>query len=63
MALQLADERLQAEGEILHRLTILELEVGILLLQKLGRRVLCAVETDAHRRNSLLRLLSRALRP
>ena len=31
VALQLADERLQAEGEVLHRFTILELEVGILL--------------------------------
>ena len=40
MALQLADERLQAEEEVLHRFTILELEVGILLLQKLGRRLL-----------------------
>ena len=33
VAPQLADKRLQAEGEVLHRLTILELEVGILLLQ------------------------------
>ena len=63
MALQLADERLQAEGEVLHRFTILELEVGVLLLQKLGRRLLCAVGTDTHRRNSLPRLLSRALHP
>ena len=63
MALQLADERLQAEGEVLHRFTILELEDSVLLLQKLGRRLLCAVGTDAHRRNSLPCLLSRALRP
>ena len=28
MAIQLADERLQAEGEVLHRFTILELEVA-----------------------------------
>ena len=33
MSLQLADEYLQAEGEVLHRFTILELEVGVLLLQ------------------------------
>ena len=62
MALQLADERLQAEEKVLHCFTILEFEVGVLLLQKLGRRLLCAVGTDAHRRNSLPRLLSRALR-
>ena len=42
MALQLADKRLQMEGEVLHHFTILE-------LQKLGRRLLCAVGTDAHR--------------
>ena len=58
MALQLADEHLQAEREILHRFTILELEVGVLLLQKQGRHLLCAVRTNAHRRNSLPRLLS-----
>ena len=50
MALQLADERLQVEGEVIHHFTILELEVGVLLLQKLGCRL-------------LPRLLSRALRP
>ena len=32
VALQLADERLQAEGKVLHRFTILELEVCVLLL-------------------------------
>ena len=60
---QLADERLQAEGEVLHLFIILELEVGVLLLQKLGRRLLCAVGTDAHRCNGLPRLLSRVLHP
>ena len=60
---QLADERLQAEGEVLHRLTILELEVGVLLLQQLGRHLLCAVGADAHRCNGLPRLLSRVLCP
>ena len=35
VALQLVDERLQAEGEVLHCFTILKLEVGVLLLQKL----------------------------
>ena len=33
VALQLADEDLQAEGEVLHHFTILELEVDVLLLQ------------------------------
>ena len=32
VAPQLADQRLHAEGEILHCFTILELEVGVLLL-------------------------------
>ena len=63
VAPQLADERLQVEGEVLHRLTILELEGGILLLQQLGRRLLCAVGTDAHRCNGVPHLLSRVLRP
>ena len=63
VALQLADERLQAEREVLYHFTIIELEVGVLLLQKLGRRLLCAVGPDVYRRNSLSRLLSKALRP
>ena len=63
VAPQLTDERLQAEGEVLHRLTILELEVSVLLLQQLGRRLLCAIGAGAHRHNGLPRLLSRLLRP
>ena len=33
VAPQLADERLQAEGEVIYQFTILELEVSVLLLQ------------------------------
>ena len=44
---QLADERLQSELEILHCLTIAELEVVVLLPQLLCLPFLCAIRTDA----------------
>jgi hypothetical protein len=60
---QLADERLQPEGEILNYLIVVELEVAVLLPQLLCLRLLCTIRPNAHGGAGVLGLLGGLLRP
>ena len=50
-------------GRSLYCLTVAELDVGVLLLQELGLRLLCMIGADAHGHDGIPSFLRSLLRP